>query len=209
MRGRFGRPMFPVLACIGFMACVHVGRQQEQSWRLLTLTPLAESEAESADTTSPPGPGEAEFGVGPIHLPRYLDQDQLVIRVSQNRVTLSENDRWAESLEDNIGQVLARNFSILLRSGPVILYPWPAQQRPTYQLEIEVLSFEPDTAGTAHLAARWFLRDVATRQTIAQNEADLTATAAGGSTEQSVAALSQVLGDFSVEIATVIRGLHQ
>ncbi len=105
------------------------------------------------------------IGVGPIHLPGYLDQDQIVTRISQNRFTLSDNDRWAEPLEDNIGHVLAQNLSMLLQNDQVSLNRWPGQQRPAYQLEIEVLSFDTDTAGTAHLAARWLLRDVANRQT--------------------------------------------
>ena len=149
--------------------CVHVGQQQDQPWRLFTLSPLPEPEAEQAASTSSPGPVQPRgIGVGPIHLPGYLDQDQIVTRISQNHVTLSDNDRWAEPLEDNIGHVLAQNLSMLLQNDRVILHPWPGQQRPTYQLEIEVLSFETDTAGTAHLAARWFLRDVASRQTIAR-----------------------------------------
>ena len=94
---------------------------------------------------------------------------------------------------------------MLLQTDEVTVHPWPGQQRPTYQLEIDVLSFETDTAGTAHLAARWFLRDVASRQTIAEKEIRLTATAAGISTEQSVASLSKALGDFSVGIANAIR----
>ena len=93
---------------------------------------------------------------------------------------------------------------MLLPNDQVTRHPWPAQQRPTYQLEIDILSFDADTAGTAHLAARWFLRDVVSSQTIAKQEARLTASAAGMSTEQSVAALSRALGDFSIEIAKVI-----
>jgi uncharacterized lipoprotein YmbA len=205
MRDRYARLMLLGLTCIWFTGCVHVGQQQEQPWRLLTLSPLPEP-VEDTGTTSSPGPvAQFAIGVGPIHLPEYLDQNQLVTRISQNRVTLSENDRWAEPLEDNIAQVLAHNLSIQLRTDRVILRAWPAQQRPIYQLEIDVLSFETDTAGTAYLAARWFLRDVARRQTIAEREVRLTATAVGNSTEQSVASLSKALGDFSVAIANVIR----
>lgn len=209
MRRPSFRPVVLGLASICFMACVQVGQQQEEPWRLFALSPLPEPEAEDAGTTSSPGPMQFAIGVGPIHLPGYLDQDQLVTRISQNRVTLSETDRWAESLEDNMAQVLAHNLSILLRSDGVKLRPWPAQQRPTHQLEIDVLRFETDTAGTAYLAARWFLRDVARRQTIAEKEVRLTAPAAGSSTEQSVASLSKTLGDFSVAIANVIREFVQ
>lgn len=87
------------------------------------------------------------------------------------------------------------------------MYPWPAQQRPTYQLEVDVLSFEPDTAGTAHLAARWFLREVTSRQTIAEREIHLTASGEGISTEQSVASLSKALGEFSVRLADAVGEL--
>ncbi len=205
MRVRSARPVFLALACICFTGCVHVGQQQQQPWRLFTLSPVAEPGAEQAATTDLPGGTQPAVGLGPIHLPGYLDQDQIVTRISQNDVTLSDDDRWAESLEDNIGQVLAHNLSVLLRTDRVRLYPWPARERPIYQLEIDVLSFETDTAGTAHLAARWFLRDVGSRQTIAEKETRLSVSGAPTSTEQAVASLSKALGDFSVAIANVVR----
>jgi uncharacterized protein len=205
MRGPSARPMFLALACVCLAACVHVGQQQVQPWRLFSLSPLAEAEAGHAPAMSSPGSVQRAISVGPIHLPGYLDQDQLVTRISQNRLTLSENHRWAEPLEDNIARVLAQNLSMLLQTDQVTVHPWPGRQRPTYQVEIEVLSFETDTAGTAQLVGRWFLRDVARRQTIAEKETRLTASGAGTSTEQSVASLSKALGDFSVAIANVIR----
>ena len=204
MRIPSARPMLLGLACVCAMACVRVGQQQVEPWRLFSLTSLPEPEAEPVASTGSSEPMQAAIGVGPIRLPGYLDQDQLVTRISQNSIRLSNNDRWAEPLEDNIAQVLGHNLSILLRTDRVVLHPWSAQQRPAYQVEIDVLSFEPDTAGTAHLAARWVLRDVASRQTIAEKETRLSDSAAGGSAEQSVASLSQALGDLSVEIAKVI-----
>jgi uncharacterized protein len=185
--------------------CVHVGLRQGVPWRLFALSPLPAPEAAQEGAMSSPGTAQPAIGVGPIHLPGYLDQDQIVTRISENRVTLSENDRWAGPLQDNIAQVLAQNLSMLLQTDQVTRHPWPGQQRPTYQLEVDVLHFETDTAGSASVAARWSLRDVARRQTIAEKEVRLTAPAAGSSTEQSVASLSKALGDFSVAIANVIR----
>ncbi len=206
MWGASARPMLLWLAGVCLTACVHVGQQQREPWRFFTLSPLPEAE-QAKTSSSSPGPVQLAIGVGPIHLPGYLDQDQIVTRISQNRWTLSDNARWAEPLADNTAQVLAHNLSILLRTDRVRLHPWPGQQRPTYQLEIDLLSFETDTAGTAHLVARWFLRDVASRQTIAEKQTRLTTSAAGTSTEQSVASLSKALGDFSVAVANVIRKL--
>lgn len=205
MRGRSARPMFMALACICVTGCVHVGQQQQQPWRLFTLSPLPEPEAEQAAATSSPRPPRLAIGVGPVHLPGYLDQDQMVTRITQHRITLSENDRWAEPLEDNMAHAVAQNLSMLLQADGITVHTWPGQQRPTYQVEVDVLSFETDTAGTAHLAARWFLHEVKSRQTIAEREIRLTASGAGISTEQSVASLSKALGEFSVGIANAVR----
>jgi hypothetical protein len=177
-------------------------------WRLLTLSPLPEVERAKPSTSSH-APVRPAIGIGPIRLPGYLDEDQIVTRVSRNRLTLSENARWAEPLGDNIARVMAQDLSVLLPDNPVTVDLLPGRQRPTYQLAIDVSSFETDTSGTSFLAARWFLRDVATRQTIAGQEVRLTAPAAGGSSEQSVASLSKALGEFSAGIADLIRGLVQ
>jgi uncharacterized lipoprotein YmbA len=197
--------MFLGPACLYLAACVHVGQQQKDPWGLFTLSPLPESKQDGAMRS--PQSVQRAISVGPIHLPAYLDQDQLVTRISQNRLTLSENDRWAEPLEDNIARVVAQDLSMLLQTDEVNVDPWPVRQRPAYQVEIEVLSFETDTAGTAHLVGRWSLRDVARRQTLAEKETRLTASGGGTSTEQSVASLSKALGDFSLAIAGVIREL--
>jgi uncharacterized protein len=208
MRFPSGRPMFLALACLCFAGCVHVGQQQEQPWRVFTLSPLPVPEVEQEGMSSS-GSEQPAIGVGPIHLPGYLDQNQIVTRLSQNGFTLSDNDRWAEPLADNIAHVLAQNLSTLLLDDQIILYPWAGPQRPSYQLEIEILSFETDTAGAAHLVARWLLRDLASRQTVAEKEARQVASAPGASTERSVASLSNALGDFSVTIANVIREFVQ
>ena len=200
MRGLSTRPMFLALACLCVVGCVP---KQGNPWRFFTLSALPR--AEQTATNGSPGRAEPTIGVGPVHLPGYLDQDQIVHRISENSLALSENDRWAEPLAHNVATVLAENLSILLKTEEVNAYPWPGRQRPSHQLEIDVLRFETDTTGTAHLTARYFLRDVSTGQTIATKETRLTATATDRSTEQSVASMSKALGDFSVEIANVIR----
>jgi len=200
MRRLFARRMLLALACICISACV--GRQRTP-WRLFTLSALPRAE-QTAPNDSPDRVPLA-IGVGPIHLPEYLDQDQIVSRVSRNRFALSENDRWAEPLADNVANVLVENLSMLLQNDEAAVYPWPGRQRPSHQLEIDVLRFETDTSGTAHLVARYLLRDLANGQTIATNETRLTATATDRSTEQSVAMLSRALGDFSVGLAKMIR----
>ncbi|HET6779488.1 MAG TPA: PqiC family protein [Gemmatimonadales bacterium] len=207
MRTPSARPMLLGLACICITGCVRVGQQQEQPWRLVTLSPLSEPEAEQAAARSSPELAGLAIGVGPVHLPGYLDQDQLVTRITQHRITLSENDRWAEPLDDNMAHAVAHDLSLLLQADGITVHTWPGQQQPAYQVEIDVLSFETDTAGTAHLAARWLLREVTSRETIAERETRLIASGAGSSTEQSVASLSKALGEFSVRLADAVGEL--
>ncbi|HEX5606452.1 MAG TPA: PqiC family protein, partial [Candidatus Binatia bacterium] len=64
------------------------------------------------------------LGIGPIKIPRYLDREQLVTRISQNRFAIAENDRWAEPLEENFSRVLSENLSILLQIDRVAAFPW-------------------------------------------------------------------------------------
>ncbi len=129
MRGLSALPMRLGLAFICLTACVHVGQQQKDPWRLFTVSPLPE--AEQAKTSgSSEGAAQPAIGVGPIYLSEYLDQDQIVTRNSQNRLTLSENARWAEPLADNIAHVMAQNLSLLLQANQVTVHPWPGQQRP-------------------------------------------------------------------------------
>ena len=127
--------------------------------------------------------------------------------MSENRLDVAENDRWAEPLGDNLGRILVQNLSALLGTDKVSLYPWPSDLRPTHQVEIEVLRFEPDSARSAELTARWILRDVSTRAILSVKESELTEPLKGPSTEESVAALSELLGKLSCEIVAGLRAI--
>ena len=52
-------------------------------------------------------------------------------------------------------QILAQNLSILLQSDRMVAYPWEGNQRPTYQVQVEVLRFEPNAEQLVELWARW------------------------------------------------------
>jgi uncharacterized lipoprotein YmbA len=68
-------------------------------------------------------------------------------------------------------------------------------------VEVEVLRFEADTAHQAQLSARWTLRETASRQVLEVRESRLIRLPRHASTEESVAALSEALGELSREIA--------
>jgi uncharacterized protein len=146
------------------------------------------------------------LGIGPIKFPGYLDRQQLVTRISQNRFAVAENDRWAEPLEENFSRVLSQNLSILLQTDRVVTYPWERNQRPTHQVQVEVLRFEPNAEQMVELWARWSITE-STKKTVIVRESYLTHSVKDKSTEASVTALSEAVGRLSEEIAASIRGV--
>jgi uncharacterized lipoprotein YmbA len=189
----------------GFLTgCASLSAQPDPS-RFFTLTPLVKTGEGGVQVN--PGHPPISLGIGPVTLPGYLDREQLVTRISQNRFAVAENDRWAEPLADNFTRVLVLNLSSFLGTDSVVRYPWQRAQRPTYQVEVEVLRFEADAAYQAQLSARWTLRETASRQVLEVKESRLTRPPKHASTEESVAALSEALAELSREIAESTRAV--
>jgi len=171
--------------------------------RFFVLASLARTGQRVPDTA---GTNPLFLGIGPIKFPGYFDRQQLVTRVSQNRFAVAENDRWAEPLEENFSRVLSQNLSILLQTDRIVPYPWLRSQQPTYQVQVEVLRFEPNAEQVVELWARWLILDDA-RKTIGLKESYLTQPIKDKSVETSVAAMSQAVSDLSKEIASAIDAL--
>jgi uncharacterized lipoprotein YmbA len=148
-------------------------------------------------------------GMGPIRFPGYLDRQEVVIRSAQNRFEVSENDRWAEPLEENFARILSENLAVLLNTDLITVHPWTAINRPRYHVEIEVLRFEVNSERNAQLLARWTVLDGADRKVAVLRESRALRNAKDKSTDGSVAALSETVGDFSREIAAAIGELDR
>jgi uncharacterized protein len=171
--------------------------------RFFALTSLPRTGQRAQDAA---GTTAFTLGIGPIKFPGYLDRQQLVTRVSQNRFAVAENDRWAERLEENFSRVLSQNLSILLQTDRIVAYPWERSQQPTYQVQVEVLRFEPNAEQLVELWGRWSIIDGA-KKTSSVRESYLTRPARDKSTEASVAAMSEVVSDLSKDIAAALRAL--
>ena len=65
------------------------------------------------------------------------------MRVAQNRFDLSENDRWAEPLDENLTRVLAKNLSVLLRTDRIVVYPWPIDKKPIIEWKFKCFASSP------------------------------------------------------------------
>ena len=194
-----------VLVGLSLGGCGTLSPRSDPS-RFFTLTAIAQPGATpTKDSSNPAG---VSLGIGPIRLPGYLDRQEIVIRVSQNRIDVSENDRWAEPLETNFTRVLGQNLSILLNTDQLVLYPWELNRKPNYQVEVEVLRFESNAGGDVQLSARWTVLDTNKKIPLKSGESRLTRQPTSKSADASVAALSETLGDLSREIANAISAIN-
>jgi uncharacterized lipoprotein YmbA len=192
-----------LLVCFIPAGCVSLEPKPDPS-RFFSLTSLPRA-GEGAQ--NPAGAGEITLGLGPVRLPGYLDRQQLVRRISQNRFAVAENDRWAEPLEENFSRVLSQNLSILLRTDRIVAYPWERSQRPIYQVQVEVLRFEPNAAHLTELWARWVVLDNGKKPLVVK-ESFLSQQARDQSIEGSVAAMSETVSGLSKEIAGAVNVLR-
>jgi uncharacterized lipoprotein YmbA len=191
-----------LLVCFIAAGCSFLEAKPDPS-RFFALASLPRTGQRAQDAA---GTHALALGIGPIKFPGYLDRQQIVTRISQNRFAVAENDRWAEPLEENFSRVLSQNLAILLHTDRMVTYPWERSQQPTYQVQVEVLRFEPNAEQIVELWARWNIMDGA-KKTISVRESYLTHPARDKSTEASVAAMSELVSDLSKEIAAAIRAL--
>jgi uncharacterized protein len=174
--------------------------------RFFTLSSLPQ--VEEAALKNSTTPEKMFLGIGPIKLPGYLDRQEIVVRSAQNRFDVSENDRWAEPLQENFSRVLAQNLALLLNTDLITIHPWSPANRPRYQVEIEVHRFEANSERNGQLAARWSVIDGADKKVAVVKESRVIRNAKEKSTDGSVAALSETVGDLSREIADAVSALE-
>src|SRR5258706_7673952 len=146
-----------------------------------------------------------EYGivVGPGAVPESVDRPQLVLRLSDNRVRIAEQARWAEPLASAIPQVIAGELARLLNSSRVRAYP----QNPEgfdYQVLLEVLRFDSVLDDAATVEVAWTLRpsnggEPRFGRTLVREPVS------GAGYEAPAAAHSRALRAVSAEIAAMIR----
>jgi hypothetical protein len=185
------RPL-AVVALLALAACLGP-RIDPSAFFLLSSPP--------PDVTGAPVP--VRIGVGPVTLPGYLERPQIVTRVSDDEIALSEADRWAEPLADNVVRTLEENLAGLLPGSSYVGYPWYAAAAPDYAVALEVRRFEADASGAVVLDATWRLsRDDAQ---VAGSAERIEEQAVGSDRAAAVAAHSRALAELSREIAAAVR----
>ena len=174
--------------------------------RYFVLSPML---GEKAETQTLTGEDRVSVGIGPLDLPGYLDRPQIVTQVSENRISLGEFDIWAESLDDNFIRVLMENLSTLLRSEPVVIFPFKDAFQTDYQVKVDVMRMDGTLGGDAVLTANWAIFREGRTELLVAKRSTYKETVDGETYETLVAAQSRAVLALSRDIAAEIKSAMQ
>lgn len=180
---------------------------QKDVSKFYLLTPTADAPA-TATTSAQNSPDDFTLGLGPIKLPPYLDRLEVVIRAAPNRIELSKEDRWGESVQNGFTTSMQRDLEGQGGMTHIILFPWYNTVHVDMQVKIDVYRFETDAQGNANLSARWTILDSTGKNIVYTVETNLTKPSKPGDQTEAAAALSQDIGDLSGQIANMIHQLR-
>lgn len=194
--------------CAFLLAGCSILKPRSDPAQFFVLTRISEADAarELASAANPDPLGGLSLGLGPIILPEYLERREIATRVNATQIVYSPTNRWAESMDVSIRNVMSDNLAKLLGTDRIVLHPWFDNVRPHYQVEIEILSLDNNPAGDAELLARWAIKDAGTQQYLVVRRSSLRRPTSSG-TAGAVGALSGTLADLSKEIAQALEQL--
>jgi uncharacterized lipoprotein YmbA len=181
------------LAAVAFLASACATTSPPM--RFFLLSPI-EDAAPTAATL-----GETLVVVGPLQLPGYLDRPELVVRQPDGQFSLRELDRWGEPLDALLTNTVTANLVRLTGSSRVAAFPLPGRASADRRIIGRVLRFDADASGLATLEVQWSILDASGEPRMPVRIDAYRAQAPGTDTAALVAALSDVLGQFSRQLA--------
>lgn len=143
--------------------------------------------------------------LGPVRIAAYLDRPQIMTKGSGSEVKLSEFERWAEPLKDNVKAVLASNLSVLVPTERISFYPARLPPDVDLRIAVEVLRFDGSLGGEAVLEARWSLFGSDAEEPILTKRSRFEQATGGPGYEAFVEALNRTVEALSREVAQEVR----
>jgi len=166
------------------------------------LTPTVEMHNE---TPSGKEDTKITIGIGSIEFSQYLLRPEMVSFKGSNELNVDEFNRWAEPLNENFERVLIENLSRLIPTDRIYIFPWQEEEPNSFQISIVVNEFGMRSDSSVVLDARWNVSKGIKRDFLMTQKSFYTDNSSGVSIEGTVTLLSNLVGNFSRDIANEIR----
>ena len=143
-----------ILALPGLLLTGCAGSPAPRYYSLNVALPAASAPTDNAHAGQP----AKAIGIGPITLPETVDRPQLVLLQGTGEVTLAQGHRWAGSLKQEIGLLLADHLTRRLGYPPIAAYPQSMAVDAPYQVSLDITRFAASLGGEAQIEALWTVR---------------------------------------------------
>jgi uncharacterized lipoprotein YmbA len=149
---------------------------------------------------------DVSIAVAAARVADLYDRPELVVRASENRVRLLEQQRWAEPLKSGIPRAVAGDLGRLLGTTHTSSYPRAEARDTTYRVALDVQRFDAIVGQGAAVDIAWRVQRVSGGP-VREGRASINEPASG-EYEALVAAQSRALATVSREIAQAIVGMQ-
>jgi uncharacterized protein len=161
---------------------------------------------EPGDPVSPHSKLMRSVVVQSVALPELVDRPQFVVRAAENRVIVSEQNRWAEPLKREIPRVIAEDLTRLLDGAQVWAYPSNTSDEGDYRVFLNFQRFESTLGKGVTIDVLWNIR-TASAERSQSGRSVVQEPARGDGYDAVVAAHGRALDAVSRDIAQAVRAL--
>ncbi len=172
---------------------------QKDDTRFFVLMPVQDGATPAAGKASHP----LTIGLGPITIPAYVNRSEVVTRMSDSELKVSDTDRWGEHLDTNVSHVLASDLAGQLGTQQIVSYPWPVKNPVDYAVSVAFQRFERTADDHVVIEANWTIRDGKDEKIIQSGTTSIN-DPSGPDNASAAQALSRGLAQVSRQIAQVI-----
>lgn len=148
---------------------------------------------------------DVHFGIGPVKLPGYLDNQGLVRTGAGGSIEYVADAFWAEPLKDAFARALLYRTGARIGTTHAVAYPWYSTAKVDWKVPVDVLRFEATSDGRVVLVARWSVERVADGQVVAGAQTAIEESAASDAAAI-VDALSRCVDRLAEAIAEALTG---
>jgi uncharacterized lipoprotein YmbA len=141
-----------------------------------------------------------------IGLARYLERPQIVRSTESYLLEMEANEWWGEPLGAMLSRILVEELAQRLPGSVVLAETGAIGVTPDAIVEINILRLDADRTGVIVLRAQVGVSNPSSRRPPVARAVEVKATPASGDTIDAVAAMSEAVGTFADQIATMLVG---
>jgi uncharacterized lipoprotein YmbA len=183
-----------------------LGKGTQKATRFYLLEPVYDNSSGERASKEVEG---VMLAIGPVRVREYLSRPEIVTRTQENKIIVHEFHSWGEPLDRNFTVVLGGNLVNLLATDRIVFFPWRRRPDFDYQIVLDVMRFEGDLGGEASLIVHYYIWDAGEGEEEARRigtwKSSFNRQTKDDSFEALAAAMSELVGDLSREIAEKIK----